>query len=56
MAVLLNIRKVISCNEGRPYYVEHDHRVYMEKKHHGHKKYKKHYKNKGYNNGHGKHS
>jgi hypothetical protein len=42
-------------NEGRPYYVEHDHRVYMEKKHHGHKKYKKPYKNKGQNNGHGKH-
>ena len=42
-------------NEGRPYYMEHDHRVYMEKKHHGHKKYKKHYKDNGKHKGHDKH-
>lgn len=41
---------------GRPYYVERDRRVYMEKKHHG-KKYKKekHHENHGRGNGHDKH-
>jgi hypothetical protein len=42
-------------DRGRPYYVEHDRRVYMEKKQHKHKKYKKNYKNKGNKHGHDKH-
>lgn len=41
---------------GRPYYVERDRRVYMEKKHHGkkHKKEKRH-EDRGRGNGHDKH-
>jgi hypothetical protein len=42
-------------NAGRPYYVERDRRVYMQKKHHGHKKYKKHHRDNGRNHGHNKH-
>jgi len=42
-------------NAGRPYYVERDRRVYMQKKHHGHKKYKKHHRDNGRGNGHNKH-
>lgn len=38
---------------GRPYYVEHDRRVYMQKKHHGRKyKKEKHNKGRGHNDGH----
>ncbi len=36
----------VQSDRGRPYYVERDRRVYMEKKHHG-KKYKKEKHNKG---------
>lgn len=41
---------------GRPYYMERDRRVYMEKKHRGKhsKKEKKHDKNRGHDDGHGK--
>jgi hypothetical protein len=44
-------------NEGRPYYMERDHRVYMEKKHHGkkYKKEKKHHDDNGRGHGHDKH-
>ena len=38
---------------GRPYYVEHNRRVYMEKKHHG-KHYKKYKHNNGRGNGEGR--
>ena len=40
---------------GRPYYVEHDRRVYMEKKHHGrkYKKEKKHHEDRGHGEGRG---
>ena len=38
---------------GRPYYVERDRRVYMQKKHHGRKyKKEKHHKRRGHNDGH----
>lgn len=42
---------------GRPYYVERDRRVYMEKRKHGkhHKKEKKHHEDNGRGNGHDKH-
>lgn len=39
---------------GRPYYMERDRRVYMEKKHHGKHK-KKHDRGHGHDDGHGKH-
>ncbi|MGB9082671.1 MAG: hypothetical protein WCD00_15350 [Desulfuromonadaceae bacterium] len=41
---------------GRPYYMERDRRVYMEKKHHGkhYKKEKKHHDDNGHDNGHGR--
>jgi hypothetical protein len=41
---------------GRPYYMERDRRVYMEKKHHGkhYKKEKKHHDDRGHDNGHGR--
>ena len=47
----------IHNNNGRPYYVERDRRVYMEKKNHGkgHKKEKKHHKDNGHKKGHDKH-
>lgn len=45
----------VMIDSGRPYYIERDRRVYMQKKQHGNKKYKKQYKNKGQKNGHGKH-
>lgn len=38
---------------GRPYYMERDRRVYMEKKHHGKHK-KKHNRGNGHDDGHGK--
>lgn len=38
---------------GRPYYMERDRRVYMEKKHHGKQK-KKHNRGNGHDDGHGK--
>ena len=43
-------------DRGRPYYVERDRRVYMEKKGHNkrHKKDKKHHVDNGRNNGHGR--
>lgn len=43
----------VHSDRGRPYYVEHDRRVYMEKKHHGkkHKKDKRHYEDRGHDNG-----
>lgn len=37
---------------GRPYYMERDRRVYMEKKHHKHKN--KHNRGHGHDDGHGK--
>lgn len=42
---------------GRPYYVERDRRVYMEKRKHGkhHKEKKRHHENNGRGNGHDKH-
>ena len=42
---------------GRPYYVERDRRVYMEKRKHGkhHKKEKKHHEDNGRKEGHYKH-
>lgn len=40
-------------DSGRPYYMERDRRVYMEKKHHG-KKYKKEKHRKDHDNGHGR--
>jgi len=42
---------------GRPYYIERDRRVYMEKRKHGkhHKKAKRHHEDKGRGNGHDKH-
>ena len=39
---------------GRPYYMERDRRVYMEKKHHGKHK-NKHNRGHGHDDGHGKH-
>ena len=42
-------------NSGRPYYVERDRRVYMKKKHHGHKNYNNHHEDNGKHNGHNKH-
>lgn len=44
----------VQSDRGRPYYVEHNRRVYMEKKHHG-KKYKKEKYNRGrgHDEGHG---
>lgn len=40
-------------DRGRPYYVEHDRRVYMErKKPHKHKKEQKHHDNNGHRDGH----
>lgn len=45
----------VHSDGGRPYYVERDRRVYMEKKHHGHKKYKKHHEGNGHKHGHDKH-
>lgn len=46
----------VQSDRGRPYYVEHDRRVYMEKKHHGKKdkKGKKHYEDRDHDNGHDK--
>ena len=40
-------------DSGRPYYMERDRRVYMEKKHHGKHK-KKHNRGHGHDDGHGK--
>lgn len=50
-----NVR--IHNDEGRPYYVERDRRVYMEKKHHDkrHKKEKKDHNNNGRHDGYDKH-
>jgi hypothetical protein len=46
----------VQSDRGRPYYVERNRRVYMEKKHHGkHYKEKKHHKDNGHKNGHNKH-
>lgn len=50
----------VQSDRGRPYYMERDRRVYMEKKQHGkkYKKEKKHHENRGHENGHennGKH-
>jgi len=47
----------ILIDSGRPYYVERDRRVYMEKKHHRkhYKKEKRHHENNGRKNGHDKH-
>jgi hypothetical protein len=43
----------VHTDQGRPYYVEHDRRVYMEKKRqHKHKKEKKHHDNNGHRDGH----
>jgi len=44
-------------NNGRPYYVERDRRVYMKKKHHGkhYKKEKHHHEDNGRGHGHDKH-
>jgi len=47
----------VQSDRGRPYYMERDRRVYMEKKHHG-KKYKKdkrHYEGRGHGEGHDRH-
>jgi hypothetical protein len=45
----------VQSDRGRPYYVEHDRRVYMQKKHHGrkYKKEKKHHEDRGHDEGHG---
>jgi hypothetical protein len=45
----------VQSDRGRPYYVEHDRRVYMEKRHHGkhYKKDKKHYEERGHDEGRG---
>jgi hypothetical protein len=46
----------VQSDRGRPYYVERDRRVYMEKRKHGkHYKEKKHHKDNGHKNGHNKH-
>lgn len=46
----------VHSDGGRPYYVEHDRRVYMEKKHHGRKyKKEKHNRGRGHDDGHGRH-
>jgi hypothetical protein len=43
----------IHNDQGRPYYVERDRRVYMEKKKsHNHKKEQKHHDNNGHRDGH----
>jgi hypothetical protein len=46
----------IHNDRGRPYYVERDRRVYMEKRKHGkhYKKEKRHHEDNGRGNGHGK--
>ena len=46
----------VQSDRGRPYYMERDRRVYMEKKHHGkkHKKEKKHHEDRGRDEGHGR--
>jgi len=46
----------VHVDRGRPYYIERDRRVYMEKKRHGkhYKKEKRHHDNHGQNNGHGR--
>jgi len=46
----------VQVDAGRPYYVEHDRRVYMERERPGkHKKhYKKHHEDNGNHNGHDK--
>jgi hypothetical protein len=43
----------VQSDRGRPYYMERDRRVYMEKKHHG-KKYKRDKHNEDHDNGHGR--
>ena len=49
----------VMIDSGRPYYVERDRRVYMERekpaKRYKNKKYKKHHDDNGRGNGHGKH-
>jgi hypothetical protein len=46
----------VRVDAGRPYYVEHDRRVYMERERPGkHKKYKKHHEDNGNHYGHDKH-
>lgn len=47
----------IQNDAGRPYYVEHDRRVYMEKKHRGkhYKKEKKHNRGRGHDDDHDRH-
>lgn len=43
----------VMSDGGRPYYVERDRRVYMQKKHHGRKyKKEKHNKRRGHDDGH----
>jgi hypothetical protein len=47
---------LVRVDAGRPYYVERDRRVYMEKeKPRHHKKHKKHHDDEGYKYGHDKH-
>ena len=43
----------VMSDRGRPYYVERNHRVYMEKKHHG-KHYKRNHRDYDHDNGHGR--
>jgi hypothetical protein len=47
----------VQNDRGRPYYVERDHRVYMEKRKSGkhYKKEKKHHEDRGREEGHGNH-
>lgn len=47
----------VQSDRGRPYYMERDHRVYMEKKKHGkhYKNEKKHHEDHGREDGHGRH-
>jgi hypothetical protein len=46
----------VQSDRGRPYYVERDRRVYMEKKHHGKHYKKKHHEDNGRKHGHDKHN
>lgn len=45
----------VQSDAGRPYYMERNRRVYMEKKHHGkrYKKEKKHHEDRGHDGDHG---
>ena len=42
----------VQSDRGRPYYVERNRRVYMEKRHHGKYKKEKHYEERGRGEGH----